>query len=92
VLSRPYVPNGCSCHPVPFRVSPQHTALRRLHPSNRRLALQRVTVNVAPAFVWHHPSTGAEVVGLYHAYGYGGIGDSIAINAVVVPGLDEVCD
>lgn len=69
-----------------------HTALRCLHPHNRRLALQRVTVNVAPAFVWHHPSTGAEVVGLYHAYGYGGIGDSIAINAVVVPGLDEVCD
>lgn len=47
-------------------------------------------VNVPPAFTWRHPVTGDEVVGLYHAYGYGGIGDKYAIDTVVVPGLEEV--
>lgn len=42
--------------------------------------------NVPPAFVWHDEASGAEVLALWHPFGYGGTGIA---DAVIVPGLSH---
>eukprot|EP00911_Craspedida_sp_UC1_P002094 UC1_evm7s1611 len=52
-------------------------------------------VNVAPAFVWRHKTSGKDLLALWHAYGYGtlpakgGGPGSPARATLAVPGLDE---
>jgi hypothetical protein len=42
--------------------------------------------NVPPAFVWRDEASGAEVLALWHPFGYGGTGMA---DAVIIPGLSH---